>query len=260
MTIAFRGLAALTLCASLAAVTGCENAPGYPRAVEVDRPEHQLDFHTLYSQNCSGCHGNNGRGGASMPLNNPAYLAIAGADHLRAAASKGVKGTLMPAFAASSSGMLTDQQIDVIVQGIMREWSRPSAVAGDPLPPWAVGPGNAADGASVYQAACARCHGVDGTGNKTAGHSIVDTAYLGLVNDQTLHTVIAAGHPENSTPDWRSYLGGGRALTAQQIDDLVAWLAAHRATASTAALSGSPAGVAASASPSMTPSIRKEKP
>ncbi|MDR3738536.1 MAG: c-type cytochrome [Terracidiphilus sp.] len=255
MTLALRGLAALTLCAALAAVTGCENAPGYPRTTEVDRPEHQLDFHTLYGQNCAGCHGNNGRGGAALPLNNPALLAIAGAGNLRAVASHGVKGSLMPAFAASSSGMLTDQQIDAIVQGMLREWSKPSAVAGAALPPWAVGPGNAAGGAAVYQAACARCHGVDGSGTKSAGHSIVDTAYLALVDDQSLHTVIAAGHPESSTPDWRSYLGGGRALTAQQIDDLVAWLAAHRASASTPG--GSPAGVA---SPSMTPSLSKEKP
>jgi cytochrome c oxidase cbb3-type subunit III len=260
MTIVSRGLAALTLCAALAAITGCENAPGYPRTVEVDRPEHQLDFHTLYSQNCAGCHGDNGRGGAALPLNNPALLAIAGTDHLRSVASKGVKGSLMPAFAASSSGMLTDQQIDAIVQGMMREWSKPSAVAGTALPPWAVGPGNATDGAPVYQAACARCHGTNGTGTSSAGHSIVDSAYLALVDDQSLHTVIAAGHPESSTPDWRSYLAGGRALTAQQIDDLVAWLASHRASASTSAPSGSPAGVAAPASPSMTPSIRKEKP
>jgi mono/diheme cytochrome c family protein len=260
MTLASRGLAALTLSVALTAVTGCENAPGYPRAAEVDRPEHQLDFHTLYSQNCAGCHGDHGRGGAALPLNNPALLAIAGTDHLRAVASKGVKGSLMPAFAAGSSGMLTDQQIDSIVQGLLREWSKPSAVAGAQLPPWAVGLGNAADGATVYQAACARCHGANGTGTSSAGHSIIDSAYLALVDDQSLHTIIAAGHPESSTPDWRSYLGGGRALTAQQIDDLVAWLAAHRTSASISAPRDSPAGVAAPASPSMTPSIRKEKP
>ena len=48
-------------------------------SAEVVRPDQQLDFHVLYKQNCSGCHGDNGRGGAAIPLNNPAYLAVAGA-------------------------------------------------------------------------------------------------------------------------------------------------------------------------------------
>lgn len=261
MMIALRGLAALTLATALAAVTGCENAPGYPRTVEADRPEHQLDFHTLYSQNCSGCHGDQGHGGAALALNSPAYLALAGTDHLRTVTAKGMKGTLMPAFAASSGGMLTDQQVDVLVQGMLREWGKPSDVAGAALPPWAVGTGNAPAGEPVYQVACARCHGADGTGTKTAGHSVVDTAYLGLVDDQSLHTIIAAGHPESSTPDWRSYLGGGHALAAQQIDDLVAWLAQHRAPSTAFTPRVTPTGAAAqAASPSTVPNTVKEKP
>ena len=111
----------------LLACCGCAHVPGSScRTAEVVRPDQQLDFHVLYKQNCSGCHGDNGRGGAAIPLNNPAYLAVAGAQNLRTAAAKGLPGTLMPAFAQSSGGMLTDAQVDALVQGMIREWSRPS--------------------------------------------------------------------------------------------------------------------------------------
>ena len=100
------------------ASSGCKSMPGHPKpGAEVVRPDDVSEFHTLYKQNCAGCHGDNGRNGAAIPLNNPAYLAVAGADNLRAITAKGVGGTLMPAFARSAGGMLTDGQIDVLVQG-----------------------------------------------------------------------------------------------------------------------------------------------
>ena len=87
------------------ACSGCSHLPGKPSArVETVRPDDQLDFHVLYQENCSGCHGANGRGGAAIPLNNPAYLAVAGLDDLRNVTARGIPGTLMPPFAASSGG------------------------------------------------------------------------------------------------------------------------------------------------------------
>jgi cytochrome c oxidase cbb3-type subunit 3/ubiquinol-cytochrome c reductase cytochrome c subunit len=222
--------------------------PGYAKAGEeaASRPSRILDFQTLYQQNCSGCHGSNGRDGAAIALNNPAYLAIAGAGTIRAAAAKGVSGTLMPAFARSAGGMLTDEQIDALVQGMLHTWARPSDFAGGNLPPYASdAPGNAMNGQRVYAAACARCHGADGSGaarsaqSDASALSIVDSSYLALVSDQSLRSIVLAGHPEKSTPDWRSYIGGpgGRALTAAEVNDVVAWIAGHRASANEQAAS-----------------------
>jgi cytochrome c oxidase cbb3-type subunit 3/ubiquinol-cytochrome c reductase cytochrome c subunit len=223
---------------------GCARVPGTPtEAADVSRPDKQLDFHFLYKQECSGCHGDNGRGGAAIPLNNPAYLAIVGADNLRAATARGMTGTMMPAFAASSGGMLTELQVDAIVQGMIHTWARPTDFAGVALPPYASRtPGNSSDGQKTYVAACARCHGVDGTGIKTPGptaggqqaaappsspHSIIDPSYLALVNDQSLRSSILAGHLDDNAPDWRGYIAG-RPLEPQEITDIVTWLAAHR--------------------------------
>jgi cytochrome c oxidase cbb3-type subunit 3/ubiquinol-cytochrome c reductase cytochrome c subunit len=227
---------------ALIAFAGCARVPGIPTAgADVSRPDKQLDFHALYKQGCSGCHGDNGRGGAAIPLNNPAYLAIAGADNIRTATAKGMSATMMPAFAASSGGMLTEAQVDALVQGMLREWSRASDFSRIALPTYAATkPGNPADGQKAYTAACARCHGADGTGihpsvnsstptPDTTPHSIVDPTYLELISDQSLRSLVVAGHPDTNTPDWRTYIAG-RALTPQEITDIVAWLSAHRAS------------------------------
>jgi mono/diheme cytochrome c family protein len=242
--------ALFALCAILACA-GCTHAPGYPL-----RPDKDLDFQSLYRDNCSGCHGENGRNGAAIALNNPAYLAIAGVDHVRTATADGVNATLMPGFARSAGGMLTDEQIEALVQGMVHTWARPSEFNGIALPPYSSNtPGNASDGEKSYAHACAWCHGADGTGLQNASqkggsrHSIVDPSYLALVSDQSLRSIIVAGHPDKNAHDWRSYITSpsARPLTAQEINDIVAWVAQHREPGNQQSMSitrGKPAGVA----------------
>lgn len=251
----------LVLSAAALLCMGCGPAPGYPKpGPEVVRPDQVLDFATLYKQNCSACHGVDGRNGAALPLNNPAYLAVAGADQLRTVTANGVKGTLMPPFAQSAGGMLTDKQIDVLVQGMLHAWARPQEFAGVALPPYAdKTPGDPVAGQKVFVAACARCHGSDGTGVKPAAgqpapagsspDSIVDPAYLALVSDQSLRSLIIAGRPDEDVPDWRSYLSGpgAHALTPQEIDNLVAWLASHRTSAQVQPMQATPGNPPAAA-------------
>ena len=246
MNHSFRPLPLLLLCAATLFSAGCKSVPGYPKpGPEVPRPEAVLDFPTLYQQNCSGCHGTDGHSGAALPMNNAAYLAVAGPDNLRNVIADGVKGSLMPPFAHSAGGMLTDQQIDALVHGMLTEWGRPAEFAHVSLPPYAAtAPGNPANGQKVFAAACASCHGDDGTGvkpmpsgkpadeNATTG-SIVDQSYLALVSDQGIRSFVLAGHAQQHIPDWRGYLTGpgAHALTPQEISDVVAWLTAHRSTA-----------------------------
>ena len=240
------GLARLFLGGTLTALigwgSGCSRAPGAPSPhLEISRPDQQLDFTALYSANCAGCHGTQGRNGAALALNNPAYLAVAGPLNLRSAIARGLPTTLMPAFARSSGGMLTDQQVDALVVGMLRQWSRPDQFAGVALPPYSpAAPGNSEHGQLSYQAACARCHGADGNGVHPASgepepsggsrNPIVDPSYLALVGDQSLRTIVIAGHPGDQPIDWRTYVNG-RALTSQEISDIVAWLGTHRVPA-----------------------------
>src|SRR5712691_13139522 len=95
--------------------SGCSSPHGQPRqGSETLAPNEVLEFRTLYSENCAGCHGAEGRGGAAIAIANPVYLAIADDEAIRKVIANGVHGTAMPAFAESAGGMLTDKQIDLI--------------------------------------------------------------------------------------------------------------------------------------------------
>ena len=185
-----------------------------------------MESSILYEQNCAGCHGANGTGGAAIALDNPVLLAIADDSAIRRTAANGVPGTSMPAFAKSAGGMLTDKQLDALVEGI-RSWAKPGAFGNQTPPSYvAQGLGNPQRGADAYQTYCSSCHGVDGRGGSKAS-SIVDGSFLALVSDQELRTIVITGRPELGAPDWRGDVEG-RPMSAQDISDVVAWLSSQR--------------------------------
>ena len=206
---------------------GCSSSPGRPsKDSEVVPPNQIMDFKLLYSQNCAGCHGAEAKGGAAIALANPVFLAIADDSVIRRIAASGVPGTPMPAFAQSAGGMLTDKQIDALVNGI-RSWAKSDLLNNATPPPYSSqAPGDPERGANAYQTYCSSCHGADGRGGNKAS-SIVDGSYLALVSDQELRTIVIAGRPELGAPDWRGDVEG-RPMSAQEISDVVAWLSAHR--------------------------------
>jgi mono/diheme cytochrome c family protein len=207
---------------------GCANAPGRAVAGEVPIvPSEISDFSTLYRQNCAGCHGAEGKGGAAIALDDPMYLAIADDAVVRGAAANGIPGTSMPAFAQSAGGMLTDKQIEVIVSGSRERWAKPDALRGANPPPYSSSePGDASRGMLVYMQYCSACHGAGGRGGQKAS-SIVDGSFLALLTDQELRTIVIVGRPELGAPDWRENVPG-KPLSAQDVSDVVAWLASQR--------------------------------
>jgi len=209
--------------------SGCQ-PPGKPTPADVVlKPAEVRDFSTLYSQNCAGCHGREGKGSAAFALANPVFLAIAGDDTIRRAITSGVRGSLMPAFALSAGGTLTDGQVEILAHEIRARWANSKDLLGASPPPYAAKePGDAQRGESVYATFCAGCHGTDGKGTPK-GSSIVDGSFLALVTDQYLRTTIIAGRPELDHPDWRGDVPG-RPMQAQEVTDVVAWLAAQRKT------------------------------
>lgn len=204
------------------------SAPGRPPAdSQVIPPNNILDFSSLYAENCAGCHGSDGKGGAAIALGDPVYLAIADDAAIRAVTASGVANTAMPAFAHSSGGSLTDQQIGVIVGGIRARWAKPDCLHDANPPPYAArAGGDPSRGANVYETYCASCHGAGGKGGEH-GSSIVDKSYLALVSDQGLRTTVITGRPEMGAPDWRGDLPG-KPMSPNDVSDVVAWLAAQR--------------------------------
>ncbi|MFO0894497.1 MAG: c-type cytochrome [Phycisphaerales bacterium] len=227
-------------------------APGAARAVGVAE-EAAPSFGTLWSGNCAGCHGADGTLGPAFPLRNAAYLASVPREQLIRVVSQGSgPGTLMPGFGAAAGGGLTDQEIALLVDGMVAAWGRGGAASRVPWAAPAGSSGVAARGRSVFESNCASCHphgggesGGGGNGGGAAapapggprptdahpGGSITDGFYLRLVSDQALRTAIVFGRQDLGMPGCDGpYPEGtkGGALSAQDVNDLVAWLAQAR--------------------------------
>jgi mono/diheme cytochrome c family protein len=230
MTLRFSGVAPI-LAISLG-LLGCQHVSGRPGpGPQVLRPEQQLDFAALYKANCAGCHGENGNHGPAIALSNPVYLAIAGEDELRSIIAKGVQGKLMPAFAKSAGGTLTDRQVAALAHGMTQSWSKPNIlISANPPAYKATLSGDVVRGQQQFIASCVSCHGTNGTGSqRTSGEkigSIVDPSYLALVSDQAIRSFVIAGLPDQGMPDWRS--DSATPLSDQQVTDVVAWIASLR--------------------------------
>jgi cytochrome c oxidase cbb3-type subunit III len=230
-------------------LTGCNlRLPGQPSEAQRWRaPADISDFNELYTKNCAGCHGTGGKLGAARPLNDSLYLAFVTDDSMRQVISAGRAGTNMPAFSQTAGGHLTDQQVELIVNGIRAHWSKPENFKGVDLPRYSVnesgttiGPsaavnnnisaqtsqtGDAPRGYTTYKTYCATCHGTNGDGGPAG--SIVDPNFLNLVSDQGLRTTVVVGRADMGKPDWRGNVPG-HPMSAQEIDDVVAWLTTRR--------------------------------
>jgi len=226
-------------------VLGCGKLPGKPGPEpEVARPDHVLDFDTLYKQNCVACHGDQKNPGPAIWLANPVYLATAGEGNIVEVLEHGRPGGLMPAFAQSGGGMLTDRQVQVLAKGMIAAWGKPDALSGMAAPTYkALLKADPAAGRKVFATYCASCHGAngDGAGGDVKG-SIIDPAFLALVSDQNLRSIVIAG----MNPDMPNFHDQDPAhpLTDQNVTDVVAWVASHRT-----ALAGAPLSEAAAPIP-----------
>jgi cytochrome c oxidase cbb3-type subunit III len=206
----------------------CSTSPGQPnQGSEAPAPGDVMDFSTLYSQNCAGCHGAEGRGGPSIALADPVYLEIVDRNELREVVANGVRGTSMPAFAQHAGGMLSEQQIGVITSGMFSRWGHKGILDGAHPPSYAARTtGDVDRGRVAFGIYCASCHGSEG-GGTPKGSAITNDSFLALVSNQGLRTIVITGRPELGAPDWRANVPG-KPMSEPEITDVVAWLASRR--------------------------------
>lgn len=186
----------------------------------------------LFSEHCSACHGPNGAGGVGVPLSLPSFLDSVSDECLAKSIRYGRPGRVMPAFTQFSNA-----QIGALVSHI-RSWSSQPAPRYSDTPI----PGNATNGAKLYQTHCASCHGIDGKGGTGTGvtfsrprelpiiaPALSNPGYLIATSDQMIKTTLMNGR--KGTP-MSSFLEAG--LSEQDIDDLVAYVRSFEATQGTA--------------------------
>jgi cytochrome c oxidase cbb3-type subunit 3 len=212
----------------LVLLSACSAPHGQPqKGSEPVAPNQVVEFGTLYAQNCAGCHGSEGRGGAAIALANRVYLAIVDENAMHNVVANGVRGTSMPAFAESAGGLLTEEQINLITRGIFSHWGRKGVLDGTNPPSYAAKTtGDAARGEIAFGTYCASCHGAEGRGG-SKGSAITNDSFLALVSDQGLRSIVITGRPELGAPDWRGNVSG-KPMSGQEITDVVAWLVSRR--------------------------------
>ncbi|MFI5345554.1 MAG: c-type cytochrome [Elusimicrobiota bacterium] len=179
----------------------------------------------LFTTHCVGCHGAEGRGGIGNSLSAPSFLAMASDDFLRQTISLGRHKTAMPASYDLQGG-----DVDALIAYI-RAWSKPQhdydSVAA--LAPTA----SAKDGAALFAAKCAGCHGTKGEG--AIGSKLSADSFLSMVDDRFLYQAITEGRSGTEMPAWRH-------LTAKQTADVIAlirsWQKSPSVATSTAAHHG----------------------
>lgn len=231
----------------LTALTGCD-LPGQPKLADrYRRPDEVLDFPTLYQQHCAACHGTDGTMGPAPPLHDDLFRAIVPAEQLEEVLTNGRPGTMMPPFAQKNGGVLTAQQLQVLIheikgipyrdaknETVQPAWGVPRMP--DPLPPpyLAREAGNARNGEDVFLQACSGCHGPDGLGIRREGRIIRllnDPVFLALTSNQALRRIMITGRPDLRMPTFAGKAGRDddfRPLTSQEIADVVALLALWR--------------------------------
>jgi cytochrome c oxidase cbb3-type subunit 3 len=217
-----RNAAAAALVSLLVIITAGCDPPGKPEPEPVNKQD-ITDFAELYGNNCAGCHSADGKSGPARPLNNALYLSIIPKDTLRNTIYYGRPGTAMPAWALSQGGPLTDKQVDALVEGIEKNWSKPTNFAGGGPPSYAATKaGDPVHGKKLFGRACFMCHGPGAPIGP-----VTDPTYLALVSDQLLRTAILEGWPTLGMPDYRT-VSLGHALSDQDITDVVSYLSSMR--------------------------------
>ncbi len=214
----------------LATAVGCGKPDPSGR---YQRPAEITDFGALFGKNCSGCHGAAGQFGPAPPLNDPLFQAIVSDEQLTSVIRKGRQGTLMPAFARSQGGPLTDQQIGIVVRGIRQRWAAPRSEQPREVPPYQVAPDDPAGlahsdvtaGQKLFAAVCAHCHGDQGRGAHAG--PLRDRALADLLSDQLLRRIIITGRHDLGMPNYvqlgqKSSLG--RPLTSDEIVNLAGYV------------------------------------
>jgi cytochrome c oxidase cbb3-type subunit III len=246
----------LVLLAVGAAGCGLPGQPD-PKARPI-APDRVTAFDALYSQNCAGCHGADGKLGPAPPLNDPLFRAIVPVETVEQVVAAGRPGTLMPAFSSEHGGPLTPAQVAVLVNEVkgipyrvrdnepdgvssamvvvrVPDGEAPAWGALDPAPegtppylaPKAGGDPNA--GRDRFLTACASCHGDNGQAppkDSQPALAIHDPAFLNLISDQALRRIVITGRADLRMPDFAHH--GKAALTAADVTNLVALLSSWR--------------------------------
>lgn len=168
-----------------------EDLRNHPQAMRIGQ--------RLYEDNCALCHGQAATGGYGFPdLTDDIWLYGGSGETIKNTLLNGRRGQ-MPAWSEALGAQGVQATTEYVLQ-----------LSGQP----GVDTALAAQGASLYSAACVACHGADGTGNQQLGApNLSDDEWLYKIPGETLRTsiqyTIDRGRAGNM-PAWEGILGAKR--------------------------------------------------
>lgn len=195
------------------------------RAEHLGEREFDGDGETLYRVFCAACHGPRGQGmryprlPAFPAIGNPDFLALASDEFIAENIRRGRPGRRMPPWGEKSGG-LRETEIERIVAYLR---SLGPAVS----PEYREGPrrwanGDPEEGARLYAAACASCHGAQGEGGE--GPALANPVLLETAGDTYLSETIRRGRQGTTMPAFDVPSLTHRALTPEEIESVVTFI------------------------------------
>jgi cytochrome c oxidase cbb3-type subunit 3 len=151
-------------------------------------------------------------------IGNPDFLAIAPDDLIRETVRRGRPGRRMPAWGEKEGGLRAGE-IDAVVRHVRT--LAPISLEPDPRPPRWLPPATA-DGARLYAASCAVCHGLAGEGGE--GPALRNEVLLRAATDTYLVETVRRGRRGTAMPAFASPARTHRQLSAGEIETVAAFV------------------------------------
>ncbi len=166
----------------------------------------------LYNRNCKTCHGENGKGGVAVALNQKGFLSRADNDFLVRTISAGRGNTAMPGWPQFEEKELAD------LIAYMRAWNNGLPPAGGMELPAA----DLEEGALKYHFLCSRCHGEFGEGE--TGPAIINRDFMAVAGDRYLLETIARGREHTAMFGWSADVYNQEKLEIQDISNIIGFM------------------------------------
>ncbi len=184
----------------------------------------------LFTQHCVACHGDEGKGGVAVALNQKGFLERADGDFMLNTLLRGRRNTAMPAWTNLENEKLGD------LISYISSWKGNGPTTKEMVLPVA----DLEDGALKYHFLCSRCHGEFGEGE--TGPAIINKDFLEVAGDAYLYETIAEGRENTAMFGWTADVFNQEKLEQDQIANIIGYMRASVSEPLTYIYSGSNPG------------------
>jgi mono/diheme cytochrome c family protein len=194
------------------------------RVARFGEREFTSDAATLFGAFCSGCHGRDGLGHRAPGMTafpsvaNPDFLAVAPDALIAETILRGRPGRRMRAWGDGTTG-LRPEDVPALVTHL-RTMAQVAAPSDSRPPRWAKG--NVVEGARLFAAACAGCHGAKGEGFE--GPALNNAVLQQFATDTYLVETISRGRRGTAMLGFAEPTPARRMLAPSEIESVVAFL------------------------------------